>query len=418
MKRRSVLKMTAGAGALSASTLSGCVDSVFGPTCNTDGTVYEWCFSETGFIDAVDDGTVYARIRAGSRDELRDVVALDAGTGTVEWRHKAEGSDTHYVEAIVQDGIYLQRCQGDEADNCHTAIALNLDGTERWRGGVAVRDLFVANGTVYGFRIPGGTLQAFNATSGRRRWEDQTQEHRVGSDVVDVTDDTVFVEAGSKLLALARTDGTRRWEYETGDNSYNAHISDGVAYTVTDDRIVAISDGAELWSAEFERQYRMSGRGVPESTSNRVLVSVDVEGENAQLHSYDRATGERVWTADAGHREVGLGGEDRWLRVVGDVVYIGVDTLRALDANTGTEFWQTTVGDESIDELTVIEEGLPTDHAVFVQAGASALALIGPDGKQLWNKSVDNLKYAYHMDGYVFVLKDGGIYALNPLKES
>lgn len=406
--------MAAGTSALGASTLSGCLGILneSEPTCTTEGTSFEWCFSRSGTIDAVVAGTVFARLDSpGPRADRREVVALDSETGAVNWRYETERSVDHFTAPTVHDGIFLPRCGTENCDR--GLVALNMDGTERWTRETAAghQGPVVTEDTVY-FANDFGVV-TFDATSGDQGWDYQIQE-RSRPEVVEVTD-AVFVETFSTIIALGRTDGNVRWEYETGEQRiFDTLIADGITYAVTADRIVSISDGTERWSTPFESTtVEVLEAWIVGTTSDTTLVFT--KGENGyRLHAFDNATGKLSWTSDATQRL----GEWAWVKVVGDVAYLAAEKLHALDANTGSEHWHASVGDGPLEALFIIDDGVSTDHAVFVRGDNTHLATFTQDGEQTWDHSLDDPGWTKPAGKYVYIGTENGIFALNRLAGS
>jgi len=243
-----------------------------------------------------------------------------------------------------------------------------MDGTKRWIVNTAVgyERPRVANDTVY---VADSRVYAFDVASGDLRWEYNLQGSRLSPTIVDVTD-TVVVETGYTVLGLDPTAGTVRWEFETGDQVIGeVRLSDGISYVMTSDRIAASSDGAEQWRTEFDTTTAQTGESIVGTTSDRVFVFTSGDdGDAHQLQAFEVATGERSWTSEPIQPIVQPDFE--WTprtTVYGDIAYLGGETLRAIDATTGDELWQASVGDGPIKTLTVINNGAEADHTVFVQ---------------------------------------------------
>jgi outer membrane protein assembly factor BamB len=96
-----------------------------------------------------------------------------------------------------------------------------------------------------------------------------------------------------------------------------------------------------------------------------------------------------------------------------DVVYVGTDRLHALDAATGSERWNRTVDAGPVQSVSVVEEGVEGDHAVFVHADETQLASFDPTGELTWEDSVNEDIWNYLVNELAFVATDAGIYALD-----
>lgn len=199
-------------------------------------------------------------------------------------------------------------------------------------------------------------------------------------------------------------------EYKSGDDGEirgNARVSDGITFIESGGRLAAISDGAELWSRELSR--------IAEITSNHVISYNPVNEGRSRVDAFEKQTGEHSWTAPP--RDV----RSHLPKVAAfeDIVYVGTDKLAARDANTGNEYWQTTVeGYAEIETLSIIEESVSMNYATPVEGRVSKLALFSPEGEQLWSHSIDNVEGIYAANQYVFLIKDDRISALKPVDES
>ncbi|ACM58922.1 Pyrrolo-quinoline quinone (plasmid) [Halorubrum lacusprofundi ATCC 49239] len=389
---------------------------------NTDApslyrTKYDWCVPGDLEVDSVVGDTVLGRRDITERrSETREAIALSAETGSITWSYETERDVDHFTAVTVDDGIYLTR--GGPQDG-NGVVALNMDGTKRWIVNTAVgyERPRVANDTVY---VADSRVYAFDVASGDLRWEYNLQGSRLSPTIVDVTD-TVVVETGYTVLGLDPTAGTVRWEFETGDQVIGeVQLSDGISYVMTSDRIAASSDGAEQWRTEFDTTTAQTGESIVGTTSDRVFVFTSGDdGDAHQLQAFEVATGERSWTSEPIQPIVQPDFE--WTprtTVYGDIAYLGGETLRAIDATTGDELWQASVGDGPIKTLTVINNGAEADHTVFVQGGETQLATFTPDGEQTWSHSVNAPDRVSAIGEYVFVGTDNEICSLNRLEKS
>lgn len=159
---------------------------------------------------AVDDGTVY--YGAG------EVVALDAATGDVRWRHSTDGGTT--VPPTVAGGVLFV---GSEDG---TLYALDAgDGSERWT--VDVGRTVRRSPAVTGERVVVPTddgVVAYDHEGGERWRAPQLASVTAPA----VAGDTVYVGYGRTLYALAVEDGSRRWTFETRERTYTDVILAGI----------------------------------------------------------------------------------------------------------------------------------------------------------------------------------------------
>lgn len=400
MNRRSLLKVAAGTSVAGGPMLSGCLSglNITGNGCKSKN---KWCFGESVDLAGVADGMIFGR---ASNTEPRvnrpnEIVALDTETGERRWMYdsKIKGGE-EYGGLTVEDGIYFNRCV---AEDCIGVQALDVDGSERWLRETAVghQDPVVVHNTVY-ITNEAGSVQALDATSGEKRWDYQIRPAH-GTTIVNVTD-AVYLTTDYSVHALAQDRGTEHWVYETGDQLIrDAEVSDGTAYVVMPDRVTAISNGAEQWQTEFPFETDTGGTTIVGQASNRLLVFVEREDESAfQLHAFDVATGDRIWTTDNIPRR---GDWRPFVEMVEDVAYVGAERLRALDVKTGDEHWSETVDGGPIRSVTVVDEEIKADHNVFVHTGDTRFVRFAPDGERTWERAIDEPIEGYLVGENVFV---------------
>jgi len=225
----------------------------------------------------------------------------------------------------------------------------------------------------------------------------------------------VYVQLGD-LIALDRGDGSTRWRYDPGAADDQAiretAILDGVAYVVTRNQVVGVADGDELWRGDLEEDKIGPDTEISGIASDRLVVfAEDAQTEDFRLYAFDVTTGERDWVSDPiEHPNVEYRPQ---VDLQDDVVYVGTDRLRALDAATGKERWSETVDVGPVQSVTVVEEGVKGDHAVFVHADETQLASFDPTGELTWEDSVDGEIWNYLVNELMFVATDAGIYALD-----
>lgn len=405
MKRRTMLKVS-GAGVVVSSLSGGCLSSA-------DDTSYRWEYGVGGELDAVSQGTVFGRERhTGSPAAKEAIVALDAETGERQWSFEsASGGLDSYSDLTVDDGVYCSLCSDDD---CLHLYALEVGGEERW-----ARDIdagywapLVADGVVY-VANDTGLVRALDAATGETRWDYQVASTG-GAELVDVAD-AVYVEMDSVLAALDRDEGSTRWRYAPGDEEeqviIGAALSNDVAYLVTFDQVAAVADGDELWRRDVEDRDVDADPEIAGVAAGRLFVVAGNDPHEYRLHAFDATTGERDWVSEP----IEYPNEEYapQAAVHDEVVYIGSERLRALDAATGSERWTVTPDGGPLWSVAVVEENAAGDHAVVVNAGETRLVCFTPDGEHLWDGSVDGSIRDYVVDEFVFVATDEGIYALD-----
>lgn len=409
MERRALLKAVGAGTLVGSSSLSGCLGYVgSGGDCETD---HRWCYGVGGELDAVEDGTLYGRTRAeGSQsgEVQRDVVALDTDTGERQWAFGPISSEMDsYTDLAVQDGVYFSWCTDDD---CKRLYALEPDGEERW-----TRDIdaghecpVVADDTVYA--TSGVPVRALDAATGETRWSREMPLTGRGEFLDDA--DAVYVESSSAVGALDPDDGQTRWLYDVGDEIVaDSYVADGVAYVATTERLAAITDGTEQWHTTYDLgsvDFDTTIFGVASGTL--FVIVVGTEGQ-LRLYALDVATGDVSWTSDIGERR---GDWTAMVEVTQDVVYLGVDQLRVLDSEKGSERWSKDFDSGQVGSVTVVENTGAPDHTVLVEFGEGQIAGFTPDGERTWKASVDGDVQDVLVDEHLYVSTEESIYALDP----
>lgn len=407
MERRVLLKAVGASTVLGSSSLSGCLGTVGSwGDCETD---HRWCYGVGGELDAVEDGILYGRTRAeGSQsgEGQRDVVALDTDTGERQWTFgPASSGMDRYSDLAVQDGVYFSWCTDQD---CKRLYALEPDGEERW-----TRDIYagherpvVADGTVYA--TSGVPVRALDTTTGGTRWSREVPLTGRG-EFLDAAD-AVYVESSSAVGALDPDDGQTRWLYDVGDEIVaDSHVSDGVTYVATTERLAAITDGTEQWRTAYDLgsvDFDTTIFGVASGTL--FVIVVGTKGQ-LRLYALDAATGDVTWTSDIGERR---GDWTAMVEVTQDVVYLGVDQLRVLDAARGSERWSKDFDSGQVGSVTVVEDTGASDHTVLVEFGEGEFAGLTPDGERTWEASVDGDVQDVLVDEHLYVATEESIYAL------
>lgn len=424
MKRRTLLRSAAGAGAIGSSMLSGCL-GVLGESAGDCDTTHRWCYGVGGHLDAVVDGTVYLRERS-EREADRDdglfgsdgpaadgqVVALDAESGDRRWAYGGTGRHDGYTPLSVADAVYFGHCGHDD---CIGLYAVERDGEERWAEQVGVGwDGPVAGDDAVYAASDVGFVRALDATTGESNWERDLGDSGGGARIVDVAD-AVYVETESAVLALDRADGTVRWRYDADaladEIVLDTTVSNGTASVVTTERVRAVADGTERWRRGFEASDVGVDTEIAGVTAGQLVVLVETGRRAFRLSAFDLSTGDRTWMSDPFEHP----NEEYRPRVAlhEGVAYAGAERLRALDAATGAERWNETLENGPVHSVTVVEDGVADDHAVFVHAAGTDLASFSPDGERTWASSVADPIRNYLVAESVFVATDTGIYAID-----
>jgi hypothetical protein len=164
----------------------------------------------------------------------RELVALDAVTGTPRWRAKDSGGAPGASPATDGETVY-----GATPGGTLAAVAAR-DGRTRWRAGVGagpVTSPALWKGSVYAVSEEGGRGQvsAVRASDGRVRWRTPLPSRSRSAPAL--VDGVVYVGADDgNLHALDATSGRPLWAFRVGGAvSSSAVVSGGRAYFGSED---------------------------------------------------------------------------------------------------------------------------------------------------------------------------------------
>lgn len=297
------------------------------------------------------DGTVYL----GFHDEVSAFVALDAATGTEQWRTKlGDGSAVGFPDAaaaVVDDlvlapfgdhlfafdrengEIQWERQFEDEIDastivdgvaylvirGSGALVALDSKtGETMWEqsiGAWADGAVAVSENRVYAVATTAdetGAVVALDATTGEKQWQ-YTSSHRLAGTPA-VAKGTVYASDARGVHAISSEDGSRRWrfegqpikDHEWGNFSYDGSapaVANGTVYTgAADERVYALDadSGEKRW--EFWTWNNVTGE--PVVTDDAVYVG----SEDSLIYALDVEGGTRYWEFDTTGRIRGTGG--------------------------------------------------------------------------------------------------------------
>jgi outer membrane protein assembly factor BamB len=274
----------------------------------------------------VANGVVYASTSNGMLD------AFDAFTGTAKWSY-AKDSPNAGSPAVANGVVY------DLSENTLYAIDAS-SGTKLWStpgpGGPYGSWVVVAAGVVYAASEFG--VSAFNATTGAALWKNVS----VGADAVPaVSNGVVYTTAGGQsvlgpasLSALDATTGKVLWSAPASYQcvASSPAVANGVVYVVGDDSSFAgmlfafnATTGAKLWSAAAGADCDASSPAVAYGV---VYVSSNALG----LVAYNATTSAKLWSTPGGGGGVPV--------IANGVVYIGGQTIEAVNATSGAVLWE------------------------------------------------------------------------------
>lgn len=372
----------------------------------------------------VADGRVFVPVgdpKYGTGEPTPGALAgLDAANGTPQWTTELPAAPTGRPRADAS-GV---ACTSGGADGLglhgrnQQCVGFAPDGTEEWRSKTVDQFLhllaldddraYLATSDDV-LDVTGQSLFAVGREEGRTEWSVETGDARDGR----LVDGSLLVAPGGR--AVARRDaqtGKRRWQRTETEALGSADspftISDGALFVSIssvegDGRFAAIelSDGSQRWSYAKGggKSFVPTGATVAADT----VIGTEYGGRAFGLSVVD---GTERWTFDA------TGKTREPPIVVGGTVYLRAyhndvdDVIHALDAETGTEQWQTTVPGFATSLL-------PTDEMVVVasgNAGGSVRALDPDDGSERWRFSaIEKLWPVVTAEGGVLVASERGI---------
>jgi outer membrane protein assembly factor BamB len=216
--------------------------------------------------------------------------------------------------------------------------------TTKWTGttaGPVQSSPAVVNGVVY-VGSAGGSMHAFNATTGASLWTAGSSSPVNSSPAV--VDGVVYVGANNdRVYAFDATSGATLWSALTGGEVFSSPaVANGTVFVGSSDGHLYAFDattGARVWSA--------TTRGFVESSPAVVDGTVYVGSGDGNLYAFDAAgvtncsetlkTCSPLWSASTG-------GEVLSPAVVDGIAYVGSTNgnVFAFDAKTGETLWTST----------------------------------------------------------------------------
>lgn len=272
---------------------------------------------------------------------------------------------------------------------------------------------------------PYGKVSAYDAMSGRERWQTGLSQRIAGATAAGSGIVVVTTQKG-EVIALDGNDGRRRWSSAlTSQALAPAAIGDGVVVVQTVDGTLtafSVSDGARLWRSErTEPPLSLHGTARPQIVTNVVLTGF-ASGKVAAL---ELRSGKLLWefpvTQPRGRNEIErLVDVDVAPVVVGSVVYAASyqGKLIALDAQSGRILWSRDVSTFSGMDADAANIYLTDEHGLVLafdlRTGASVWKQDQLRGRQLSAPRVlDGVVGVGDFDGYVHWLssEDGHLVA-------
>ncbi|WP_121821890.1 outer membrane protein assembly factor BamB family protein [Halostella salina] len=337
-------------------------DGELEPRWSTDDELYYPQFAIAG------NGTLYVTdFRQPPEERIGplayDIVAVDAGTGEVDWR-AAAGSELSPAATTASDRVYVGTTVGDYDDSSTNLLAVDKQtGEVEWNLSVGPGSSY-ARPIVDGDRVYAASSEVESRRNGRLVYAPMTTVVATTADEEDLwnrsvkgSEATVRLHDGrlyvagdlGNVTALNATTGERVWNASVDADSVGLRVRNGTALVVSHPTFPDRSDagtltafdaatGERAWNASVESLGRVQWRG--ERLYARAGPSVT---------ALDTADGERVWNATVVERD----GDGQiqpvvdpldWIAVDGDGVYTfnGSGGVVALNATTGDERWRPT----------------------------------------------------------------------------
>ncbi|NIN67866.1 MAG: PQQ-binding-like beta-propeller repeat protein [Anaerolineae bacterium] len=248
-----------------------------------DGTeLWRADFGQISGVPALGEtGTVYA----GAASPIEEMFYAFDRYGRIRWAYHLEFYVIESSPIVGPDGsIYLAASNPQTGGG--TLVALNPDGSERWRYDVGSRVPFSPalgpDGTIYvGAR--NGNLYAVDA-DGRLKWEKSLLT--VASSAAVGDDGTIYLGTGADYQALNPADGSPIWTFSLADGEAESTPALGaggrVYLTSNGNELYALNpDGTTAWTfaAEQEGEREVHFRSPITLDGARVLYAGTREGD-------------------------------------------------------------------------------------------------------------------------------------------
>lgn len=277
-------------------------------------------------------GLAYGAGRVIVTTGFGEVVALDAGSGGVVWRHRlnspASGSPTvsdNTVFVLGRDGTAWSLDLANGRENWQVRGRMDFAGWQGYGSPAVEGDLVV---------IPtsSGQLIAVDRKTGAQRWSGQVAGQRVGraiSVIRDMTGEPVIsgnmVIAGTsagRIAAFDRVTGMQLWSHGDGALSAPVVAGNGVFAIDDDSRLIRLErgNGARVWAVDLpqfvdtkvKKQEQVWAHFGPVLAGGRLIVA----SSDGILRMFDPASGNLVGQAQI------PGGAATAVSVAGGTIYL------------------------------------------------------------------------------------------------
>jgi outer membrane protein assembly factor BamB len=316
-------------------------------------------------------------------------------TAAVSWTFPVGNIQDNSSPVVALDGtIYV--AGGD-------LIAINPDGTEKWRNFYdGVGDFYTwdndhapalspAGDVLYATTQTPGDLRALNAQTGQLVWAFPTPGNHTYSSLAVGADGTIFVGAWGPSMFAVKPDGTLKWHYQPTDPCSGLEAPPAVApngsvyFAENCVGLVALdADGKFSWSdnrvgAFYDWPTPSVG---PDGTVYADRFAFEPDGDLR----WRRLVGNNGWSGGGSPQNQYLYGNA--LSNDGTLYRARNGRVYAFDASTGATKWacQTAAGDNQFGGSPL----LSTNGVLYVMGNpssgaASVYALAADDGRRLWS---------------------------------
>jgi len=324
---------------------------------------------------------------------------VGAQTPSQIWAYASDAEDFLYYPVIGSDGaIYAGSANG-------SIVAINADGTPRWKFGMDARTLhspaITADGTVYAGSLD-GKLYAIRA-DGTLKWKFVEQQEFLSAPAI-AADGTIYIGNDDGNLYAIRPDGTQKWKFTTGDMVFSspAIATDGTVYVGSaDGYLYAIHpNGSEKW--------KFAGSGMMNSTCIGADGTIYISGDSTLYAVAPDGTGKWWFSGQA------MSSGDLAIAADGTIYYptSSNGNLYAINLD-GTQKWA--FKREAGAYFSSLAIG--ADGVIYAGSETHDLYAITPDGTQKWVFTTAELVRgpAIGTNGTVYIgTGDGHIYAIGP----
>lgn len=302
--------------------------------------------SEAQTTPALSNGTLYLGTSGGK------VYALDADTGSEEWRYYTTVGEEFISSPAVSEGIV---CLGSMDGNL---FALDQDaGDERWTfetGGPIISSPVVVDGMVL---VGSGDqhLYAVSVENGTEEWSADLEGEVFSSPAVADGIAYVGTERGY-LYAIDVGSGQVEWRFEADSGiAATPAVREGTVYVRSRGGslyAVGIDEGQQRWKTDIGAE----GTSSPAVSEGQVFVAGDWRVYAFATSDMDDAeTGEELWVASAGGSVTGSP------TVAGETAYVLAENrVSALNMTSGGQRWQYNANE------TLAASPVPTSNGVYV----------------------------------------------------